>query len=160
MNRTKLILNILLTTLLAGTLDLIAAIISSGAKPLIICQYIASAVFGREAAFAGGYTMGLTGLLFHYLIAFGWTVLFFLAYPRISLLSKNIYLTGLFYGVFVWCMMNLVVVPMSRIVQAPFDLQKALIGMLIIMFMIGLSIALMAHRYYNRTPASSAAKGA
>jgi hypothetical protein len=159
MKRSKLITSVILTTLLAGTLDMIAAIISSGAKPLIICQYIASAIFGREAAFSGGYTMGLLGLLFHYCIAFGWTLLFFILYPRIKFLSKNIYLIGVVYGIFVWCMMNLVIVPMTRIVQAPFNLQKAFVGMLIIIFMIGLPIAVMAHRYYHRSlRASSPAK--
>jgi hypothetical protein len=140
---------ILISGFIAGTLDMLAAIISSGAKPVIICQYIASAVFGRETAFSGGLMMALAGLLFHYFIAYAWTSLFFVLYPRIKWLSRNIYVTGVLYGIAVWTAMNLIVVPLSRITPRPLDWTKDLIGMSIIIFMIGLPIALSAQRFYN-----------
>ena len=68
---------VLITAIIAGTLDIIGAIISytanGGKKPTVIFQYIASAVFGKSA-FDGSVTMMSAGLLFHYLIAFLFTL--------------------------------------------------------------------------------------
>src|SRR5262245_2700590 len=94
---------ILLTGLIAGSLDGLSAVVdvylSSGRGPAIIVQYIASAVFGKEA-YAGGSGMVVVGLLFHLLIATGWTALFFLIYPKIKFLSTNRVLAGILYGLF------------------------------------------------------------
>lgn len=83
--------------LLAGTLDGLAAalkyIVDTGKDPMNVFRFIASGVFGSKD-FEGGITMGLWGIFFHYLIATGWTVLFFIAYPRIKPLSRNKYITG------------------------------------------------------------------
>ena len=38
---------------------------------------VARGAFGREEAFAGGNTMVIWGVIFHYFIAFSWTILFF-----------------------------------------------------------------------------------
>ncbi len=72
--------------LLAGTLDISAACIHAyllrGTTPVQVLRYVASGVWGTDA-FQGGTGIALQGLLFHFIIAFGWTVLFFLAYPLI-----------------------------------------------------------------------------
>lgn len=141
---------ILLTGLIAGTLDITAAILVSGASPVIVLKYVASGAFGREAAFSGGLWMALMGLVFHYIIAYSWTVLYFFVYPRLRILSKNKVISGLAYGIFVWLMMNLVVVPLSQIQQRPFDPVQALIGCAVLMFMIGLPISILTHRYYSK----------
>ncbi|HEY4612913.1 MAG TPA: hypothetical protein VII11_08025, partial [Bacteroidota bacterium] len=85
---------ILTTWLLAGTLDILAAftqyMIGTGGKnPVNVLLFIASGVFGRETAFSGGYPMAALGLAFHYFIAFTWTLLFYLAYPKMNILAKN-----------------------------------------------------------------------
>jgi hypothetical protein len=147
--QVRAIKTILFTGFLAGTLDAFAAIVVYQADPLKLFQFIASAAFGNEA-FAGGTTMVLWGVLFHYFIACFWTLLFFIIYPRISLLWQNILMTGLIYGIVIWLCMNLVVLPLSKISQGPFDLSQVMIGMLILMIMVGLPIALMAHRYYRQ----------
>lgn len=95
---------ILLTGFIAGTLDIAAAItmyaIRSGGKPIRVFQYIASAVFGRKA-FSGGLMMAFWGLIFHFIIAYAFTIFFFLVYPKINLLSKNIVVTGIIYGLLI-----------------------------------------------------------
>jgi hypothetical protein len=140
---------IFITGLIAGTLDIIAAIVSSQANPIRLLQFIASAAVGREEAFAGGTPMALLGLLFHYIIAYSWTTLFFLLYPRVPVLQKNKYVVGLLYGVVVWLVMNLLVLPMSQIVQREFNWAGALKGTVILMLMIGLPISIMANRFYK-----------
>ena len=141
---------IILTGLLAGTLDAIAAIVVSQASPAAVFKFIASGAFGAGKAFSGGDIMIVWGVLFHYLIALSWTVLFFFMYPALPWIRKNKYVTGLLYGIFVWIMMNRVVIPLSEIPQRPFNLKGALTGMSILMVAIGLPISILTHRYYLR----------
>src|SRR6201996_9341954 len=91
-------ITILLTCLLTGTLDAIAAIIiSSKIPPAIIFKFIASGWFGKQAM-SGGVGMVIGGLLFHYLIATIFSVIFFLIYPAVIKILRDKYLTGLVYG--------------------------------------------------------------
>ena len=157
MNETKkkpdLVRAIMLTGLVAGTMDIVTATswftFRTGNNPVRVLQYISSAVFEKELAYSGSILMIILGLLFHYLIAYCWTCLFYLAYPRRSLLRTNKYLIGIGYGLFVWTMMNLVVLPMSKIPAIPFDLKQASIAALILVLCIGLPISILSHRYYS-----------
>src|SRR4051812_4660882 len=75
---------ILLSGLLVGTLDILAAIVQTllnGRNPLGMLKFIASGYFGTPAL-TGGFVYAICGLLFHYVIAMGWTVLFFWIYPK------------------------------------------------------------------------------
>lgn len=136
----------------AGSLDALAAvimyIIPGGKNPINIAYYIASGFFGKQA-FAGGAAMAIWGIFFHYLIAFGATLVFFLCYPKINLLSKNKVLAGLVYGIGVWLFMNFVVLPLSEIPKMPFNSTQAMIGIIIHMFLVGLPISLIVHNYYT-----------
>ncbi|HXB93468.1 MAG TPA: hypothetical protein VNU72_14315, partial [Puia sp.] len=77
---------LLLAALIAGTLDASAAIISyylhGGHQPARIFRFIASGVFGKQAT-SGGTDMVVYGVLFHYFIAFCFTAVFFILYPRL-----------------------------------------------------------------------------
>ena len=141
---------IILTGLLAGTLDAIAAIVVSQASPAAVFKFIASGAFGAGKAFSGGDVMIFWGVIFHYFIAFSWTALFFFMYPALPWMTKNKYITGFLYGIFVWIMMNRVVIPLSEIPQRPFNLKGALTGMSILMVAIGLPISILTQRYYLR----------
>jgi hypothetical protein len=149
----KLSTAIILTGLLAGTCDITAACtqfyIKTGKSPILVGQYIASAVFGKETAYSGDLSMIIVGFLFHYMVAFGWTILFFFAYPRISFLRGNKIVVGIAYGAFVWVMMSQVVVPMTMIGRGPFNFSNAAQAMAILMAAIGIPISLMANRYYS-----------
>jgi hypothetical protein len=145
---------ILYTGLLAGLLDGVAAIlnymIGGGKNPVVIFNYIASGVFGREA-FSGGLLMALLGLLFHFIIATGWTTLYFLAYPKIYFLAKSRIVSGIAYGLFVWVVMSQVVVPLSHVPvnPAPFDIYKTMVSIGILIVAIGLPISIRANKYYS-----------
>lgn len=143
---------VLIAWLLAGTLDGAAASVQSlivGGTPVRVFQYIASGVFGREAAFSGGAVMALAGGMFHYFIAFCWTILLFLLYPKIRLLSRNIHLTAVVYGILIWIVMNLVVLPLSSVTQGAFNLQRASIGAAILVVCVGWPVALITKGYYS-----------
>ena len=145
-------LAILLAWLTAGTLDITAACtqyyIKTGKGPGGVLRYVASAVFGKEA-FAGGTTMSAWGLLFHYMIALLFTLFFFWIYPLLNLGKWNKVITGLLYGIFVWLVMNLVVVRIAMGAR-PIVLKNAAIAMGILMVCIGLPISLIIGRYYQK----------
>lgn len=151
---SSLVPGILVAGLIVGVLDAVAAnthaYLLRGTPPAAVWRYVASAVFGKSAG-TGGSEMVLWGLLFHFMVAIGWTALFFVAYPRIRLLSANMVLAGMAYGLFVWLMMNFVVVPLTRIAMGPIRLTTGTVLMILIhLFVIGVPISYLARRYYTR----------
>jgi hypothetical protein len=142
-----------LTALITGTLDIAGAIIKfyieHGRGPVPLFRYIASGVFGKETA-SYGTLMIIWGAVFHFMIAFLFTAFLFLIYPKVAERIKNKFITGILYGLFIWAVMNLVVVPLSKVAQSPFDIQQAIIAALILICMIGLPVAIIAHQYYLR----------
>ena len=136
--------------LVVGTLDLTSATIQTlvmGGNPMRMLQYISSSIIGQDA-FDGGIKYSLLGVFIHFCIAFSWTLLFFLLYPKIKGLSNHKLLTGIVYGLIVWLVMNRVVVPLSKIPARPFNLKNALIGLGILIIAIGIPLSYMASRYY------------
>ena len=139
-------------TLIAGSLDIIAACtqawFAKSTPPDIILKYIASGVFGKDA-FAGGTGMILSGLLFHFIIAFACTLVYFMLYPKIKLLHKHICISALFIALIAWAVTTRLIVPMSQIKPPPFNLTKALIAVSILYVCIGLPISYFAKRFYT-----------
>ena len=132
--------------ILAGTLDGLAAIIlayfRSGVKPELIFKYIASGYFGPEA-FKGGTEMVVWGVFFHYLIATSWAIFIYLIYPKVIGLLKNKYVVGIIAGIVVWFVMNLIVVPSSKVPPAKsFDITQVLINMAILIIAVGIPISM------------------
>lgn len=138
--------------LIAGSLDIISACVQfylkTGKNPVRVLKFVASGVFGKDAL-AEGTMYAAWGLLFHYLIAFSFTLFFFWIYPRWKVLSFNKYLTAVGYGLFVWLIMNRVVVPLSQTPKTPFQLTQAMIAATILICMIGLPLSLIIGKYYS-----------
>ncbi len=144
---------ILVAGSIVGAMDAVAAnahaYLLRGTPPAAVWRYVASAVFGKSAG-TGGSEMVFLGLLFHLTVAIGWTGLFFVAYPRLRLLSANTLVSGMAYGLFVWLMMNFVVVPLTRITVGPIRLTSGTVMMILIhLFVIGVPIAYLAKRHYD-----------
>lgn len=140
--------------LIVGTLDISAAFlyyfIRTGKNPLRVLTFVASGLFGK-AAFDGGSEMLLAGLVLHYIIATTFAFIFFWLFSRLEVLRKISLLTGVAYGVMVWMVMNLLVVPLSNVSRQPFRWDGALINMLILVICIGIPLSLMAKSYYKKT---------
>jgi len=140
--------------LIAGTLDMTAACVQawlrSGVTPFRVARFIASGAIG-PGALNGGTKTALLGLAFHYLIATIWTAVFYLASRRLHFLIKWPVPMGLLYGVIVYLFMNFVVLPRSAITPArvPPPLSTRIVSALIIMFCIGLPIALIV-RWFSK----------
>jgi hypothetical protein len=142
------------TTLLVGTLDISAAFLNSylrsGTSPVIVLQFIASGVLG-DSSFDGGFFTAFLGLIFHYFIAFSWTFIFFFVFPKLNISAKYKVISGLIYGIIIWLIMNLIIVPTSNTPSFHPALIQKLIGISFIMFLIGLPVSLIFHKYYSNT---------
>lgn len=136
--------------LIAGTLDICAAFLTAwlraGVSPIGLLQYVASGALG-PAAFQGGARSALIGLVLHFLIATIWTVVFYLASRKWLFLIERPIQFGLLYGIAVYLIMTFVVVPLSRVTPRPATITGRTIGILTIMFCVGLPIALIVRRF-------------
>ena len=144
---------ILLSGFIAGTMDILAAIlvysvIMQKVTAAQILHGIAAGVFGKTTVGSSA-VMALIGLAFHYFIAFCFAIAYFFAYPHIPFLRKQRIISGLLYGIFVWAVMNFIVVPMSNAYHAPFAWPSAIRAAAILMICIGLPISLITNRYYK-----------
>lgn len=144
---------IFLSGLIAGTLDIMAAIVVYAfllqkATPIKILQSIASGIFKKDA-YTGGSQMAWYGLGLHYIIAMIFAWFYFTIYRYLPFLKKNALISGFLYGIFVWIVMNLVVLPIVFPVLPAKHLDfPLLISLVILMFCIGLPIALITRKYY------------
>lgn len=148
----NLFITILWVGFLVGLFDLSSAFIQvklmfPERNPLGVLNYIASAVFGKEKANANN-SMLFLGALFHFIIAYCFTIVFFLVYSHIRLLSKNRLVTGIFYGLIIWAVMNLLVVPQTKIGHRPFVLKNAAIAAGILIVAIGIPLSYFAYSFY------------
>lgn len=151
--RKNILPAILWAGLLAGTLDIVAALIHfylrTNRDPVFVFQYIASSLFGNKA-YSGETSMILAGAILHYLVAYSFTVFFFLIYPRIKLMSASIVITGVIYGLFTWLVMNKLVLPLTKVVlPVKTDPIQMTISILILIGAIGIPLAYLARKFYG-----------
>ena len=130
--------------LIVGILDITAAciqyFINTGKGPADVLKFVASGAFGK-AAFTDGITMPLLGLLFHFIIAFGFTFFFFWLTNKFPQLLHTKLITGIAYGIFIWTIMNMIVVRLSNTPKFPFHPTKALMATGILIICVGIPLA-------------------
>jgi hypothetical protein len=145
---------VLLTGLFVGVTDLTAAyvnyFIKTGKFASKMLQYIAGGALGLEKSMQGGFWVVLLGLFFHFFIAFSFTLLFFILYPKLKFLSFNKYIVGFLYGVFVACAMGFIIIPLTKLPPNHFVFKKAVVGWIILGVVLGIPIAISASRYYAK----------
>ena len=151
---SSLLRSIAITGIIIGALDAIAGIIHTAiftkVGPLAMFRYIASGVFG-ESAFAGGIPMAVLGVFFHFSIASGWTALLYLIYPKLGFVRFNKIPSGIGYGMFIWLMMNLIIVPLSHAPNDPITFKvSTLVMFLIHIFVIGVPMMYLTGNYFSK----------
>jgi len=150
-------LPVLFAWLLAGTMDIVAAIFlyafPSGTRIMRLLQGIASGLIGAKA-FSGGVQTAALGLVAHYVIALVWTIVGFVLLSTFKTLNRHLILAGVTYGVVVWAVMNLIVLPLSNVGGRPVQFVPSVIAATTLIFCIGLPIALVIGRQLRdaRTP--------
>lgn len=106
-----------LAALTAGIVDFLyvtTSVFMSGGSVVQLWQYVASGIFG-----SGAYSMGMTGslygIIFHFLIMVAFSSVIYFLYKKISVIEKHPVLSGLIYGICIWFVMNMLVVPLSNV---------------------------------------------
>jgi hypothetical protein len=139
-------------TLLVGTLDISDAFIFYGLRgvpPVRILQGIASGIYGR-AALGMGRRSALIGLICHFFIAFCATSVFLFAAQKLPL-ARHPWLYGGLFGVALYCVMNYIVLPLSKIGLRPTPPLVPLInGVAALVLCIGIPLAFIARRYVSQ----------
>lgn len=139
--------SVIITTLIAGTLDLSAASIqawyTAGVSPRQLLTYIASGVWGEDA-YNGGDAMLFFGLLFHFIIVFACVGCFFWIYPKWAFLRRSLLLNALLIGLLAWLITTQIILRFSSIPAQELHWKNALIAIAILMICIGLPTAFAA----------------
>lgn len=148
--RRSAAVSVLWIGLIAGTLDISENIIFNAFRHITagqIFQYIASGLTGRWAFRAGAESVAL-GIAIHYAIALTWTAVYFAASRRINMLVRRPVVCGLVYGAVAYLVMNLVVLPLTRVPRAASTMSVAsrVSGVLALLLCVGLTVALLTAR--------------
>jgi len=108
----RLAVTILAAGLIAGTLDIFVAALINHLPPGTILQAIASGVLGK-ASFLGGHHTMLLGFALQEVMSLIIAAIYILAAVRLAVLLRRPAAMGALYGVGIFLVMNLVVVPLS-----------------------------------------------
>lgn len=149
MRRNPAVFAILVGGCVGGAIDLTYAIVFSGLHGVPatrILQSVASGLLG-SAAYEGGLPTAALGFLLHFLIALLFAAIFYIASRRFQLLTRQAVISGVLYGMAVYAVMNLVVLPLSafpgKVTFSPLLLST---GLFVHMFGFGLPISLATRR--------------
>ncbi len=138
------LLAILCGGLLAGTFDISQAFIGFGllgARPFKILQHIAGGILGPRSS-EMGWTSAIIGLACHFTIALTAAGLYCLASRALRLLLEHPIICGLLYGELVLLFMYFVVLPLSALGPAKFNVATYITGPIGHPLLVGLPIAL------------------
>jgi len=128
-------------------MDITSAIVLTllrGGTIMRLMQFIASGLLGKSA-FQGGLATAALGLVLHFVIAFGLVTVFYFASRKLAFLRQHPVPSGIAYGLIVFAVMNLIVLPLSAATPRH-SLSGDLIQIAIHMFIIGLPTSLLLHR--------------
>lgn len=134
----RLLAPILVGGAIAGTFDMIAAFIAYGHN---MPRGIASGLIGRQAA-QSGILPWVLGLVLHYFIAFSAATVYGLASRKLTFMNDHFIVSGVFFGIGLYLVMNFVVLPLSAFhFMGPYQYRGLVQGLLIHMTIIGLPIS-------------------
>jgi sugar phosphate permease len=129
----------------AGTLDILQACILFGWG---IPKVIAAGVLGPRVIHSGGVAIYILGLILHYFIACSAAAIYFGASRKLLFLRVNWIVCGLFFGMAVENVMNLIVLPLSALhSRGPYDLKDLILGFVVHMIVVGLPISYSVRRF-------------
>jgi uncharacterized membrane protein YagU involved in acid resistance len=150
LKRSRTYKSILWGGLIAGALDLTAALVTNvarGSSPLRILQSIASGLLGANS-YTGGLATAALGVLLHFLIALCAAAIDYVLSRKLKLLARHAIIGGVLYGVGVYWFMNLVVLPLSAVpFKVSFRPDLLATGLIVHALCVGLPIALITRHY-------------
>jgi tetrahydromethanopterin S-methyltransferase subunit F len=149
MREQNAVLAIFVGGIIAGGLDLIAAFLTFGAG---VPRAIAGGLFGR-GAIHGGDGMFVLGVFLQFFIACSAAAIYYAVSRKLEFMTEHAVVCGLFYGIAVFLVMNLIVLPLSALhAKGPYQLAGLIQGLLVHMVLIGLPIAFSVRRFARVSP--------
>jgi hypothetical protein len=137
---------ILVGGLVSGALDLGMAFYTYGWG---VPRAIAGGLLGPEAT-QGGTGVWILGVFLHFFITCVAAAIYYASSRRLPFLRINWLVCGLFFGIAIFLVMNLIVLPLSALHSvSPRTIRSLLEGLLVHMFMVGLPISYSV-RYFTK----------
>lgn len=136
--KSNLLRPILVGGAIAGTLDITAAFITFGMNSP---KFIAAGLFGRQAI-GWGTPSWILGMFLHFFIAVSAAAIYCSASRKLEFLREHFLVCGMFYGIAIYLVMNLIVLPLCALhASGPYPLRALLQGLIVHMLFIGFPIA-------------------
>jgi hypothetical protein len=130
--------------LVAGAFDMITAFITFGPG---VPRAIAGGLLGR-GAFQGGAGTYVLGFFLHFFIAFSAAAVYYAASRRLRFLTEHALVCGMFFGIAIYLVMSLIVLPLSALhASRPIAISAEIQGLLVHMILIGLPISFSVRRF-------------
>jgi Na+/alanine symporter len=105
-------------------------------------------MLGRQAISGGSTGTYILGVLLHFFIATSVAAIYYTASRRLTFLKEHWLVCGLFYGMAVELVMNLVVLPLSALhSRGPYKLRNLIMGLVVHMVVIGLPVSFSIRRF-------------
>jgi hypothetical protein len=142
---------ILIGTLIAGTLDILAAVgltLFYGGNPMTMLRGVASGPFPDATLWGTGGSM--LGLIVHFTLMAIMVTIFVLAASRLRQLWEKPVLWGFLYGLATYVVMNLLVVPLRWPERFPPSTRGIVTQLFCHIVLVGIPIALVAARHFRR----------
>jgi hypothetical protein len=143
--------SVLLGTLVAGTLDILAAVLLTlyyGHEPMDMLRYVASGPFPDATEW--GDAGAALGLAVHFALMAAMAAVYVAAAARRSSLRTRPVRWGVLYGLATYVVMNLIVVPVRFGTPLPPSTRAILTQLFCHIVLVGIPIALIAARYLRK----------
>jgi hypothetical protein len=130
---------------IAGLLDILMAMHTWSWR---VPRAIAGGILGREVFSSESLAVWSLGLALHFFITCSAAAIYYTTSRRLPFLRQYALVCGLFYGIAIWLVMNLVVVPLSALHNfGPFEYWPMVQGLLVHMVMVGLPISFSVKKF-------------
>ncbi|HEY1895929.1 MAG TPA: hypothetical protein VGG62_06640 [Terracidiphilus sp.] len=139
---------ILIGGTIAGILDITSAFITGGVN---VPRGIAGGLLGPSARNSTGIGVWILGLAIHFFIAFSAATVYCQASRILPFLKENFVVCGMFFGIALFLVMYLVVMPLCAFhFRGPYSQRLLITGLIVHMLLIGLPIGWSLHRWGSR----------
>ena len=136
---------ILIGGAIAGTLDEICAFVTIGWN---VPRLVAAGLLGPSARQSTGIGVWILGFAIHFFVAFSAATVYCLASRKLAFLKEHFVVCGMFFGIAVFLVMYLVVMPLCAFHYAgPYAWRTLFQGIVVHMLLIGLPIGWSLNRW-------------
>jgi len=145
LRKTNLLKPILIGGAIAGILDITSAFITGGVN---VPRGIAGGLLGASARNSTGIGVWILGLAIHFFIALSAATVYCQASRMLPFLKEHFVVCGMFFGIAVFLVMYLVVMPLCAFhFKGPYALRLLIQGIVVHMLLIGLPIGWSLNRW-------------